>query len=146
MQTLPLQQQSVLLLALRGPDGDPKHTTFKPLLRAYRGTNLRAAKYGRMLDSGEKADSFMSLDVFNNIEQWFAAVDTFLEDHADGSVLHHYTHFMHAVQILGYKHPEPPHKERWYPVYCAFVRRLHLNIETEEQMDNRLADWGQAYW
>lgn len=143
---LALQQQSVLLLALRGPDGQPKHTPFKPLLRAYRGTILMAAKYGRMLEYGEKADSFMSLDEFADIELWGKRVMEFLEDAADGSVLHHYTHFMHGVQILGYKHPEYAFRNRWAPVYLAFVDRLHLMPETEERMDQRLSDWGRQHW
>lgn len=143
---LPLQQQSVLVLALRGPDGQPKHTTFKPLLRAYRGTILRAARYGRFLEFGEKADSFMSLDEFAYIDIWAKRVHDFLHDEADGANLHSYTHFMHGVEILGYKHPEPRHRERWLPTYIDFVHRLHLNVETEEQMDNRLSDWNRTEW
>lgn len=146
MSSLKLQQQSVLILALRGPDGQPKHTPFKHLLRAYRGTILRAARYGRMLHFGEKADSFMSLDEFADFDIWSGRVMTFLEDAADGSVLHHYTHFMHGAQILGYKHPEEDFRTRWLPTYRAMVDRLHLKPESEEDMDLRLSDWERKDW
>lgn len=146
MQTLPFQQQSVLVLALRGPDGDPKHTPFKHLLRALRGTVLKAAKYGRSLELGEKADSFMTMEIFGDLQAWDQAIETFLEDAADGSVLHHYTHFMHAAQILGYKHPSGDYRARWLGCYLAFVKRLHLNPESVLEMDARLSDWNQKHW
>lgn len=143
---LRLQQQSVLVLALRGPDGDPKHTPFKVLLRAFRGTVLKAAKYGRMLYMGERADNFMSLDVIGDEEAWRRAIAVYLDDYADGAVLHHYTHFMHAAQILAYKHPDAVFRQRWLLCYVAFVDRLHLMPETESQMDARLSDWKRRQW
>jgi hypothetical protein len=56
---LPLQQQSVLFLAGRGPDGLAKSHPCKAIHVAYRGTIFMAGKYGRMLEWGEKADSFL---------------------------------------------------------------------------------------
>lgn len=144
--TLPLQQQSVLMLALRGPDGDPKHTAFKELLRAYRGTVLKAAKYGRPLNWGEKADSFMSLDVIADSFAWEKAVEKYLDDEADGAVLHHYTHFMHAAQIVAYKHPDDRYARAFEFTYRKFVDRLHLNVEPVEVMNERLGDWGHKHW
>lgn len=143
---LPLQQQCVLMLALRGPDGDPKHTVFKRLLRAYRGSVLLAAKYGRPLRMNEKADTFMTMTEFANFHQWKADVDEFVEDYADGSVLHHYTHFMHGAQIIAYKHSDPEYRDRWFYAYSEMVKRLHLNPETREQMDARLCDWNRKHW
>ena len=146
MADLPMQQQSVLLLALRGPDGDPKRTPFKDLLRAYRGTVLNAARYGRLLAFGEKADSFMSLDLFADFAQWKVAVELFVEDMADGSNLHHYTHFMHGAEILAYKHPDQRFRDRWILCYKLMVGRLHLTPESEVEMDERLSDWNREGW
>lgn len=143
---LKLQQQSVLLLALRGPDGDVKHTSFKHLLRPYRGTVLMAAKYNRMLEWGEKADSFMSMHLFSNFREWKELVGRFIEDEADASILHHYTHFMHGAEILGYKHPDERFRSHWNYCYVSMVDRLHLSPETEEQMDARLSDWGEKHF
>lgn len=143
---LPLQQQSVLLLGLRGPDGDVKHTPFKRLLRAYRGTVLKAAKYNRTLIWGEAADSFMGLYEIADPGLWGKLIKTFLDDQADASILHHYTHFMHGAEILGYKHPDMNFRLAWMYCYEQFVKRLHLNVETGEEMNKRLSDWGQMYW
>lgn len=143
---LKLQQQSVLLLALRGPDGDKKHTAFKHLLRPLRGTVLKAAKYNRMLRINEKADSFMTMEIFGDLGLWQAHIEEYLENEADGAVLHHYTHFMHAAQILAEHHPEAAYRQRWKMCYSMFVHRLHLNPESAEQMDDRLSDWGGNYY
>ncbi|QIG76028.1 hypothetical protein EVC24_007 [Rhizobium phage RHph_I4] len=146
MGNLGLQQQSVIVLALRGPDGDIKHTGFKHLLRPYRGTVLKAAKYNRMLMIDEQADSFMTMENFGDPQRWHHVVKDFLENEADASVLHHYTHFMHGAEIIGYKHPNVEYRDRWQWLYRAFCNRLHLNPETEQQMDDRLCDWHKAHW
>lgn len=146
MEGLKLQQQSVLALALRGPDGDPKHTAFKNLLRPYRATVLKAAKYNRMLEWGEDADSFMSLGLFAHFGEWKAQVHRYLEDEADAAVLHHYTHFMHGAEILGYKHPDVRFRSHWSYCYVCMADRLHLVIESEEEMDKRLSDWDSKHF
>jgi hypothetical protein len=54
---------------------------------------------------------------------------------------YHYTvHFMHAVEVLGYKHPNERIRAFWNGVYMRMVNCLHLFPETEEQMDGRLSD------
>lgn len=146
LSSLPMQQQSVLMLATRGPDGDPKHTAFKRLLRPYRATVLKAAKYGRVLDGDVPGDTFMNLVEFLSEDQWRTTVAHYLENEADGTVLHSYTHFMHAAEILGNKHPDSIYRARWRLCYEMFVDRLHVNPATPEQMDARLSDWGRRYW
>jgi hypothetical protein len=144
---LPLQQQAVLILALRGPDGDVKHTKFKVLLRCYRACVLKAAYFGRPLKLGEAADTFMSLgDEFLAFRDWRVHVGDFLEDEADAAILHHYTHFMHGAEILAYKHPILAVRERWQYCYERFCHRLHVNPESPIQMDERLNDWGREHW
>jgi len=142
---LPLQQQSVLLLAARGPDGIAKDHPCKEIQRAYRGTVFLAAKYGRLLKFGEKADSFMSLNVFADPDGWAAAVKAFF--HTVDSLPHHFVmHLMHGAQILGYKHPDNRFAERWRQFYCMACEDMHLTEETEEEMDRRLSDWMRKLW
>lgn len=143
IQALPFQQQTVLVLALRGPDGDVKYTSFKVLLRAYRGTVLRAAKWGRLLEWGEKADDFMSLDIIADLDRWEEAVKRYCFHEADAAVLHHYTHFMHGTEILAYKHPDIRFRKHWKLCYHLLAERLHLNMETRDVLDQRLNDWGR---
>lgn len=142
---LPIQQQSVLFLAGRGPDGVAKIHPCKEVHIAYRGSVFVAAKYGRPLRWGERADSFMSLDVFADEVRWDAAVVAFF-DHHDELAKHYIAHLMHGAQILGYKHPDPRFRERWADFYMDCVRMLHVNHETEVEMDRRLGDWGREHW
>jgi hypothetical protein len=145
MRDLPMQQQSVLLLAARGPDGIAKAHPCKEIVRAYRATVLLAARYGRALEYGEKADTFMSLDVFASDEAWQQAVYAFF-DHADSLPHHYLMHLMHGAQILGYKHPDERFGVRWLALYTALCEDLHLHPESEAEMDERLGDWGREDW
>jgi hypothetical protein len=142
---LPLQQQSVLFLAARGPDGVAKDHPCKDVLRAYRGTVLVAAKYGRPLSWGEKADGFMSLDKFGELEAWSEACYRYFLT-VDSLPLHFHMHLLHGAEILGYKHPDERFRIGWGTFYLQGVRELHLAPETEEEMDERLSDWYQGYW
>jgi hypothetical protein len=144
-RNLPLQQQSVLFLAGRGPDGIAKDHPCKPIHIAYRGCVFLAGKYGRALEWGEKADGFMSLDFFAVDQVWTKAVDQFFTHH--DSLPHHYlNHLMHGAQILGYKHPDERFRDRWSKFYFRMVHEFHLNPETEAQMDKRLSDWDRKHW
>lgn len=142
---LPMQQQSVLLLAGRGPDGVAKHHPCKPVHTAYRACVFVAAKYGRSITYGERGDSFMSLDVFADNTAWSGAVDDFFRHH-DGLPLHYLKHLMHGVEILGYKHPHHLTRTRWNSFYLQLVAEMHLNVESEAEMDDRLNDWNREDW
>jgi len=142
---LPLQQQSVLFLAARGPDGVAKFHPCKPICIAYRGTVILAAKYGRPLRWGEKADTFMSLDVFADSERWGEAVKAFM-DNRDMLAQHYVAHLMHGAQIVGFKHPDHRFRERWSAFYLGLVDAFHLHPEDEATMDLRLGDWGREHW
>lgn len=140
-----MQQQSVLLLAARGPDHTRKAHPCKTVHIAYRGSVLNAAKYGRPLEWGEKADSFMSLDVFADNERWAKAVDDFFDWNSE--LAHHYLlHLYHGTEILGYKHPDQRFRDRWLQFYLRACDAMHINPESEAQMDQRLGDWGRKFW
>lgn len=143
--TLPLQQQSVLFLAARGPDGVGKAHPCKPVQIAYRATVFLAARYGRLLEWGEKADTFMSLDVFADDGRWSGALTEFFK-HYDSLQLHYVMHLAHGAEIVGYKHPDVRFRNRWLSFYLALVRELHLYPEGEEEMDRRLGDWDMREW
>jgi len=144
-RSLPLQQQSVMFLGARGPDGAVKFHPCKPVVTAYRACVFNAAKYGRSLMWGERADTFMSLDVFADAEKWAKAVDVFFDN--NGDLPHHYLlHFYHGAEILGYKHPDERFRKRWHEFYLRACEAMHINPETEEQMDKRLGDWERKHW
>lgn len=142
---LPIQQQSVLFLATRGPDGVAKFHSCKRVQRAYRASVLIAAKFGRPLKWGEKADSFMGLDEFADPEVWPDIIEDYF-DNVDSLPHHFHMHLLHGVEILSYKHPDERFRSRWASFYLRGVQDLHLTPETEEEMDVRLSDWGRRFW
>ena len=146
--TLTMQQQSVLLLASRGPDGVGKDHPCKRLVRVYRGTVFLAARYGRLLSlnyTDGEGDTFMDRRSLSDPIEWQGVVRDFLEVH--DTLPHHYLmHLIHGIEILGYKTPDPGERRRWAVLYELFCDVLHMNPETEEQMDRRLGDWGRKEW
>lgn len=141
--TCSYQQQSVLLLALRGPDGVRKHHPAKAVHTAYRGTMLRAAERGRFLRWGEEADSFMSLHLMADMELWETAINAFFA-HVDELPHHYVAHLAHAAQIIGHRHPEKRCREAWGYFYYRWCNDLHVELEGETLMNTRLDDWGKA--
>ncbi len=122
------KQQGVLFCAMRGVDGFPKEHVSKPLTRMYRRTVLKCADLHG--NTGFMEGELLNQDV----------ADTFLKDQLDSYPMHWLLHFMHAVQIIGYKHPDPRTRAFWYSLYCCMVYDMHLNTELEKHMDNRLKD------
>lgn len=153
---LPMQQQSVLLLGLRGPDGLTKHHRCKPIVRHYRACIIKAAYFGRSISKGAvPTDSFMSMEVFYTTteagvttsitEDWLRVCKLYF-DGIDELPLHYHLHVMHGAEILGYKHPDKEIAACWYAFYLQCCDAMHVNPETREQMDIRLGDWGQEHW
>jgi hypothetical protein len=113
-----------MLSALRGCDGKPKEDVSKKFTRKLRKTILYSAD-----TSG--ASSFMSGEPTQD------DLDAFTSN-LDHYPMHWLMHFAHACEIVGYRHPVNTHAEYWQSVYFSIVEALHLNAETEEEMDERL--------
>jgi hypothetical protein len=59
---------------------------------------------------------------------------------------HHFQlHFMHAAEIVGYKHPDTKIRQWWRMVYFELARDMHLHPETMHEMDKRLGD-NESHW
>ena len=124
-----MKQQTILLLAMRGCDGAPKNDRSKKYVRALRHALLFSA------DGAPKPNSFM-----HDGGAWTNFQVSHFVDSLDHYPLHWLTHFMHACAIVGYKHPDTIIAARWRGLYSAIATALHLNVETAEDVDRRLAD------
>lgn len=143
---LTMQQQSVLVLACRGPDGIPKFHPTKDIVVRYRATVLKAAYLGRAMRVDEGDDTtFMSMRDFSDDVRWSMIAKAFF-DSVDQLPHHYYMHLMHGAQIAGYKHPIDIYRERWTWFYQKCCHDLHVTPETESEMDNRLGDWDRKHW
>ncbi|MCT2398488.1 hypothetical protein [Novosphingobium mangrovi (ex Huang et al. 2023)] len=161
-EQLTFMQQTVLLTAVRGPDGSPKYGPTKMLLRWYRRCILRSSlEDGRTIKTPFDAGggSFMGpsfpvdLDgieygtrawslVVLNIDwptRMTEIVSQYLRE-LDALPHHFQLHFMHAAEIVGYKHPDEEIRAWWHGTYLRLVHDMHLWPETEDQLDRRLGD------
>jgi hypothetical protein len=143
---LTMQQQSVLVLACRGPDGVAKFHPVKPIVARYRATVLKAAYLGRPMrvDEGDNT-TFMTLIGLSDDREWTAICREFF-DHVDEIPHHYYMHLMHGAQIAGHKHPLELFRDRWLGFYIRACHDLHLHPETQDEMNRRLGDWDRQFW
>ncbi len=142
---LPMMQQTVLLTGIRGPDGLAKYGSVKMLLRWYRRCVLLSAMDGRVLANpyDNNGGSFTGPSLGVRVEAWEAAMDTHMDAYMrdlDAVPFHFQMHFMHAAEILGYKHPDERVRAWWRNVYGRLVHGMHLHPETEVELDGRLGD------
>lgn len=143
---LTFMQQSVLIAAVRGPDGIRKDHPVKVLCRWLRRSFLISAFNRRALwDPYEKGGGSFTgpcqsedvRDLDHAKELYFRSVD---------ELPHHFQlHLMHAAEILGFKHPDGSIGRWWLIFYEACCVDMHVFPETEAQMDYRLGDF-EAQW
>lgn len=120
---LPFRMQSVLMSALRGCDTARKDDVSKAVTRAIRPV---------MCNNADPSNTFMG-ETFPPEDK----LKQFLWD-LDSYPMHFVAHTMHAAEIIGYKHPDEKLREKWVKLYKDMVLALHLNFETESQLDVRL--------
>ena len=148
---LSAMQQTVLLSAIRGPDGLEKYAAIKYLLRWYRRCILYSAMDGKVLDNpySSEGGSFMGPSIKVTVYpllsvQWEQELDSLVGEYIRGldGVPHHFQlHFMHAAEILGYKHPNERIRIWWREkVYFRLVKDMHLVPEAVLDLDTRLGD------
>jgi hypothetical protein len=153
VQQLTFMQQSVLITAIRGPDGIDKNHVSKLLIRWLRRCVLYSAFESRMrgqpmtmntpYSGGGGSFTGPSIqdrpitidwrnDMMDVVKFYLASLD---------AVPHHFQlHFMHAIEIVGYEHPDKLIRQWWETVYHRISNDMHLNPETIEQMRKRLGD------
>lgn len=149
-----MMQQTVLLTAIRGPDGTPKYGGgAKMLLRWLRRCVLLSALDGRVIPDPCEVNggSFTgpSLDhIEGEDEHWSERMQVHVNDYlrnVDALPHHFQMHFMHAVEILGYKHPAHDVRFFWHQLYRRLVNDFHLHPESEGELDRRLGDTREGW-
>jgi len=121
---LPWKMQTVINQGLRAPD-----THFCPNIKI-------AARWLRsvVLNNADDTHTFMCRK--EKLPEWDA-----LENELNYCSMHYATHFLYALEIVAYKHPDSDTRRRASVLYTNLVGSMcHFNVETEEQLDVRLAD------
>ncbi|WP_342248623.1 hypothetical protein [Sphingomonas sp. OTU376] len=166
---LPFMQQSVLIAAVRAPDGLRKDHPIKVIMRWYRRCVLFGAFERNVFATPfcPGGGSFTGPFTPEHAQQYCGSVgsgfywrgnvvpgdpqeqfdhmrEVYLR-HVDEMPHHFQLHLMHAAQIIGYKHNDPAVREWWATFYRMIVNDAHLFPESEELMDMRLGDT-EAGW
>lgn len=153
VQELTFMQQSVLITAIRGPDGLEKDHVAKLLIRWLRRCVLYSAfesardgkpfAFDNPYTSGGGSFTGPSIDISKIVVNWQSDLDKVVTAYLsvlDGVPHHFQLHFMHAAEILGYKHYDPEIAAWWNITYRRLASDMHLNPETKAQMCKRLGD------
>jgi len=122
MVKIPWKQQSVILSALRGPDLS-RPVAVKKINRWLRDV---------IQNNADPSSEYMKDRTLPEIED--------LKLDMGYCTMHYFTHLMHALEIIGYKHPDESVSDTAKRYYLGLVDFVHLNPETREQMDKRLED------
>lgn len=132
---LPLRFQGTLMTAVRGCDNEPKqwvktgvaYSPGRKLTAFIRWCFMNPAD-AREVDSQEGA--FMMSN----------PPEPFKPSELGHLPLHWYTHVMHALEIIGYCHPNKDVKLTALCMYDKMVVTLHLNSESYGQLMTRLTE------
>lgn len=143
VQECTFMQQSVLIAAVRAPDGLRKDHPVKVIMRWYRRSVLYGAFEGEQFPDPfcPGGGSFTGPYRGGN---WDGVRQEYLR-YVDEMPHHFQLHLMHAAQIIGYKHSDPEWRAWWNQFYRMIVNDAHLFPESEELMDMRLGD-NEAGW
>lgn len=141
VEELTHMQQSVLMAAVRGPDGIRKDHPVKVLCRWLRRSFLLSAFDKRALTDPyeEGGGSFTGPCKTNDVRDLEHAKELYFRS-LDELPHHFQLHLAHAAEILGYKHPDASIGNWWKQFYFDVAKDMHFNPETEQQLDYRLGD------
>jgi hypothetical protein len=131
---LPLREQGTLLTAVRGCDDEPKVWTSRGV----------AESAGRRLTAFIRW-CFMNPADIREVDIQGAFFQSRPPEHFKPSEFGHlpqhwYSHAMHALEVVAYRHPSAEVRIRAADLYYSMVRNLHLNPETKEQFVERLSE------
>lgn len=128
ISVLPWKMQTVLNQGLRAPDTHYCRA-IKIVCRWMRSV---------VLQNADKDHTFMcskkELPVIEDIE-----------NEINYCTVHCATHFLYAIEIIAYKHPDKETRRIALNYYRGIAAELwHFNLETEKELDVRLADVDRA--
>ena len=131
---LPLREQGTLTTAVRGCDNEPKTWTSTGV--AYSpGRRLTAfIRYCFMNPADPREVDFCEGSFMMSIPP-----ENFKPSEFGHLPQHWYSHAMHSLEIIGYRHPDIHTAYKAHKLYREMVKNLHLNYESKEEMENRLS-------
>jgi len=132
---LPLRFQGTLLTAVRGCDDEPKQWVSTGVAFS-QGRRITAyIRYCFMNPADPR-------EISREEGAFFQSEPPLLFKPSEFGHLpqHWYSHIMHALEIIGYEHPDVRIRNQAFSLYSSLVYNLHLNVETRAHMRERLTE------
>jgi len=127
---LPLREQGVLLTSVRGCDLTPKHPLDSPEREL-----VGIVRHAFMVPADPREVDHSSGSFFRS------HLSRSFKPSAFGHYPQHWvSHIMHAIEVIGYRHPNMQRRAMFHSLYLAFCKSFHVNPETFEQYESRLSE------
>lgn len=131
---LPLREQGTLLTAVRGCDDEPKQWTATGFSDSP-GRRLTAFIRWCFMNPADPREVDIAGAFFQS-----QPPDPFKPSEFGHLPQHWYAHAMHALEVVGYRHPDGNIGSVAFELYWRMVLNLHLNAESRDQMIERLSE------
>ena len=132
---LPLREQGTLMTCVRGCDLEPKiwertGVAYSPSRRLTAFIRWCFMEPADLREVNLTEGAFMMTD----------PPDPFRPSEFGHLPQHWYSHAMHALEVVGYRCPDEALAFNAERLYIAMVHNMHLNIESKEEMIERLSE------
>lgn len=134
VMALPLREQGTLLTAVRGCDSEAKVWTARGVSYSP-GRQLTAFIRWCFMNPADPREVDIPGAFFQS-----QAPDPFKPSEFGHLPQHWYAHAMHALEVVGRRHPSSMTMATAFRIYSAMVHNLHLEVETFSQMEARLSE------
>lgn len=131
---LPLREQGTLLTAVRGCDLEPKQW-YSTGFADSPGRRITAFVRFCFMNPHDPREVDIAGAFFQS-----EPPNPFRPSEFGHLPQHWYSHIMHALEVIGYRHPNEELQEICFRLYVDMVFNLHLSVETKEHMLIRLSE------
>lgn len=131
---LPLREQGTLLTGVRGCDDEPKQWTSRGIAESP-GRRLTAFIRWCFMNPADPREVDITGAFFQS-----RPPDPFKPSEFGHLPQHWYAHVMHALEVIGYRHPNAGVAFEASQLYGAMARNLHLEPESYRAMIERLSE------
>lgn len=132
---LPLREQGTLLTAVRGCDSEPKVWTSRGIAYSPGRRLTSFIRHCFMNPADPREIDFEEGAFFRSIPP-----SPFKPSEFGHLPQHWYSHAMHALEVIGYRHPDGAVAATAYSLYRQMVKNMHLSVESRESMIERLGE------
>lgn len=131
---LPLREQGTLLTGVRGCDDEPKQWTARGVAESP-GRRLTAFIRWCFMNPADSREVDIPGAFFQSLPP-----DPFKPSEFGHLPQHWYSHAMHSLEVIGFRHPDDSTRLQALALYEKMVHNMHLNPESSQQYVERLSE------